>query len=97
MNDTANDRIGSTPNSSRLGERIRERIDEVGWNATETGGRLGGSRETRSRLRNGRAGVSADMALALEDIGRGTAEHRMRMQARRERVVAERGASELHA
>ena len=34
-----------------------------------------------SRLLNGKAGVSANMALALEDIGWGTAEHWMRMQA----------------
>ena len=33
-----------------------------------------------SRLLNGRAGVSAAMALALESIGWGTAEHWMRMQ-----------------
>ena len=43
---------------------------------------------------NGKTGVSATMALALEDVGWGTAEHWMRMQAnfelaqtRRERVT----------
>ena len=50
---------------------------------------------------NGKAGVSANMALALEDIGWGTANHWMRMQAsyelaqaRRDRATAERA---LHA
>ena len=44
------------------------------------------------------------MALALEDIGWGTAEYWMRMQAsnelaqaRRDRIAAERGADALHA
>ena len=42
--------------------------------------RLGCQRGTLSRLLNGKAGVSANMALALEDIGWGAAEHWMRMQ-----------------
>ena len=53
---------------------------------------------------NGKAGVSANMALALEDIGWGTAEHWMRMQAsyelaqaRRDRTGAERRMRALHA
>ena len=37
------------------------------------------------------------MSLALEEIGWGTAEHWMRMQARRERVAAERRADALYA
>ena len=64
-----------------LGELIRESMDDVGWNVTETAARLGCERGTLSRLLNGRASVSAKMALALEDIGWGTAVHWMRMQA----------------
>ena len=56
-------------------------MDDVGWNVTETAARLGCERGTLSRLLNGKAGVSANMALALEDIGWGTADHWMRMQA----------------
>ena len=66
--------------------------------------RLGCERGTLSRLLNGKAGVSANMALALEEIGWGIADHWMRMQAsyelaqaRRERVAAERRAGALHA
>ena len=99
MNDIASDRVGPMVNPPHLGELIRESMDDVGWNVTETAARLGCERGTLSRLLNGRAGVSANMALALEDIGWGTAEHWLRMQAayelaraRRERVVAERGA-----
>ena len=43
-----------------------------------------------SRLLNGKAGVSANMALALEDIGWVTAEHWMRMQASYELEQARR-------
>ena len=57
-----------------------------------------------SRLLNGKAGVSANMAVALEDIGWGTAEHWMRMQAsyelaqaRRDRASAQRRVGALHA
>ena len=58
---------------AHLGELIRESMDDVGWNVTETAERLGCERGTLSRLLNGKAGVSAAMALALEDIGWGTA------------------------
>ena len=93
------DRVGSMLNPPHLGELIRESMVEVGWSVTETAGRLGCERGTLSRLLNGRAGVSAAMALALEDIGWGTAEHWMRMQAsyelaqaRRERAAAVQAA-----
>jgi len=62
----------------------------VGWNVTETAARLGCERGTLSRLLNGQAGVSADMALGLEDLGWGTAEHWMRMQASYELAQARR-------
>ena len=80
-------------NPPHLGELIRESMEEVGWSVTETSARLGcepegggpSSRtrghETLSRLLNGKAGMSANMALALEGIGWGTADHWMRIQA----------------
>ena len=104
MNNVANDRVGPMLNPPHLGELIRENMDEVGWNVTETAARLDCERGTLSRLLNGKAGVSANMALALEDIGWGTAEHWMRMQAsyelaqaRRDRAAAERRAGAWHA
>ena len=100
----ASDRVGPMLNPPHLGEQIRESMDEVGWNVTETAARLGCERGTPSRLLNGKAGVSANMALALEDIGWGTADHWMRMQAsyelaqaHRDRAAAERRAGALHA
>ena len=104
MNDVASDRVGPMLNPPHLGELIRESMDDVGWNVTKTAERLGCERRTCSRLLHGKAGVSAKMALALEDIGWGTAEHWMRMQAshglaqaRRDRAAAERRANVLHA
>ncbi|NKC16447.1 MAG: HigA family addiction module antidote protein [Gammaproteobacteria bacterium] len=77
-------------NPPHLGELIRESMDDVGWNVTETAARLGCERGTLSRLPNGKADVSANMALALEDIGWSTAEHWMRMQASYEFAQARR-------
>ena len=103
MNDSANDRAGSMRNPPLLGEHIRESVDDVCWTVTETAARLGCERGTLSRLLNGKAEVSANLALALEDIGWATAGHWMRMQAsyelaqaRRDRTAAERRAGALH-
>ena len=68
-------------NPPHLGELIRESMDEVGWTVGETASRLRCERGTLSRVLNGRSGVSAHMALALESLGWGTADHWMRMQA----------------
>ncbi len=81
MSNRENDHVGTMMNPPHLGELIRESMDDVGWNVTETAARLGCERGTLSRLLNGKAGISARMALALEDIGWGTAGHWMRMQA----------------
>ena len=104
MNDIAGDRVDPMHNPPHLGELIRESMDDVGWNVTETAACLGCERGTQSRLLNGKAGVSANMALALEDIGWGTAEHWMRMQtsyelahACQDRAAAERHTGALHA
>ena len=104
MSDIANDHVGSMLNPPHLGGLILESKDDVGWNVTETAARLGCERGTLSRLLNGKAGVSANMGPALEDVGRGTAEHWMRMQAsymlaqaRRDRAAAERSTGAWRA
>ncbi|MDE0150771.1 MAG: HigA family addiction module antitoxin [Rhodospirillaceae bacterium] len=81
MNGGDDERVGPMLNPPHLGELIREGLEETGWNVTETAARLNCDRGTLSRVLNGKAGLSATMALALEDIGWGTAEHWMRMQA----------------
>ena len=90
MNGTGSERVGPMLNPPHLGELIGESMDEVGWNVTETAARLGCERGTLSRLLNGKAGVSVNMALALEAIGWGTADHWMRMQASYELAQARR-------
>ena len=79
---------------SRSRVLIRESMEEVGWNVTETAARLRCERGTLSRLLNGRAGVSAKMALALEAVGWGSADHWMRMQASYELAQARRAGRE---
>ena len=81
MNDRETERAGPMLNPPHLGELVRESMEATGWNVTQTAARLGCEGGTLSRLLNGRAGVSANMTLALEHIGCGTAEHWMRMQA----------------
>ena len=84
------ERVVAMLNPPHLGELIRESMNEVGWNVTETAAHLGCERGTLSRLLNGKAGVSANMALALEVLGWGTADHWMRMQASYELARARR-------
>ena len=92
MDGTGSERVGAMLYPPHLGELIRESMDEVGWNVTETAARLGCEWGSLSRLLNGKAGVSANMALALEALGWGTADHWMRMQASYE-LAEERMAS----
>ena len=77
-------------NPPHLGELVRESMDATGWSVTETAVCLDCERGALSRFLNGRAGLSANMALALEDIGWGTADHWMRMQAAYEIAQARR-------
>jgi len=77
-------------NPPHLGELIRESMEETGWTVGETASRLRCERGTLSRVLNGRSGVSATMALALEAVGWGTADHWMRMQASYELAQARR-------
>ena len=84
------ERVGPMLNPPHLGELIRESMDEAGWTVGETAARLNCERGTLSRVLNGRAGVSANMALGLESIGWGTADHWMRMQAAYELARARR-------
>ena len=84
------ERVRPMLNPPHLGELIRENMETVDWNVTETASRLHCERGTLSRLLNGKAGLSANMALALENIGWGTADHWMRMQASYELAQARR-------
>ncbi len=84
------ERVRPMVNPPHLGELIRESMDEAGWTVGRTASRLQCERGTLSRVLNGRSGVSANMALALERIGWGTADHWMHMQASYELARARR-------
>ena len=69
-------------NPSHPGETIRfDCVEACGLTVTEAPRRLGCSRPTLSRLLNGRAGISPEMALALERQGWSNADFWMRRQA----------------
>ncbi len=65
-------------------------MEEVGWSVNEFAARLGVSRNTASRLLNGRCGISPAMAIALERIGWSTADFWMRLQAHYDLAQARR-------
>ncbi len=72
------------------GECVRESVEAMGWTVGEAATRLGVSRAAFSRLLNGRAAVSIDMALALESVGWGTADFWVRMQGDYDLTLARR-------
>ena len=63
------------------GLMVRDSVEAVGWTVTETAEHLGVTRNSLSRLLNGRVGISPQMALALERLGWSNASHWMRLQA----------------
>lgn len=68
-------------NPPHPGELLREDvINALGLSVTETASRLGMSRVALSRVLNGRAAVSPDLALRLEMAGVSTARAWLAMQ-----------------
>ena len=81
-------------NPPHPGETLRfDCIEASGLTVTEAARQLGCSRPTLSRLLNGRAAVSAQMALALEGRGWSTADFWMRRQAAYDLAQARRRAA----
>ena len=68
-------------NPTHPGESVRQCIVESGWTITECAERLGITRNTLSRLLNGKTGISPSVALGLESLGWSNAEFWMRLQA----------------
>ncbi|MCY4487816.1 MAG: HigA family addiction module antitoxin [Deltaproteobacteria bacterium] len=62
------------------GEIIREAMEAEQWTVTEAAIRLGVTRTMLSRVLNGKASVSPQLALALERLGWSDAGHWVRMQ-----------------
>lgn len=75
------------------GETLRfECIEAMGMSITEAAKLLGCARPTLSRVLNGRAAISADMALAFERQGWSNADFWMRRQAAYDLAQARRRA-----
>ena len=79
------------------GESLRVAMDAEKWTVTEAAAKLGCTRQTFSRLLNGRTGISPVMALALERIGWSNAAFWVRRQAHyelaQERLRQEKSAA----
>ena len=87
------------------GRSVRENcLEPLGLSVTEAARRLGVARHTLSRVLNGHAGISPEMAIRLEKAGWSNAEFWLRRQtaydlvrARRHQKAAERQAEPEHA
>lgn len=78
-------------NHPHPGELLREDVLlPLGIEVTDAANRLGMSRTTLSRVINGRAGISPDLAIRLERAGVSTARFWMALQANYELSQAER-------
>ena len=75
------------------GEIIREALEAEQWTITETAIRLGVTRNMLSRVLNGKASVSPQLALALERVGWSDAGHWVRMQGAYDLAQARRAES----
>ena len=69
---------------------MRDDLEEVGWTVKEFAARIGVSRNTASRLLNGRCGISPTIAIALERLGWSDADFWMRFQAHYDLAQARR-------
>lgn len=67
-------------NPAHPGEIIQEYMEGLGLNVSELAGHLQTSRVNLSRILNGRAGLSAEMALRLSEAFGTSAELWMKMQ-----------------
>ena len=71
-------------------------LDALGLSVSDAAEHLGVRRTTLSRLINGRAGVSADMAIRLEKAGWSNADQWMRLQAAYELAQARQHEDTIH-
>ena len=84
-------------NPAHPGESLRDAMAAEGWTVTQAAVKLGCTRQTLSRVLNGKTGISPAMALALERIGWSNAAFWVRRQAQydlaRERIRQERAVA----
>ena len=70
-------------------------LDPLGLNVTEAAKVLGVSRHTLSRVLNGHAGISPEMAIRLEKVGWSNAEFWLRRQTSYDLAQARRGEDQI--
>jgi len=71
-------------------------LDAVGLNVTEGARVLGVARHTLSRVINGHAAISPEMAIRLEKAGWSNAMHWMRLQAAYDLAQARQHEDQIH-
>lgn len=71
-------------------------LDELGLNITDAAKALGVTRNTLSRVINGHAGISADMAIRLEKAGWSNADMWLRLQVAYDLAQARKHEDEIH-
>ena len=70
-------------------------LDPLGLSVTEGAKMLGVARHTLSRVINGQAGISPEMAIRLEKAGWSNADHWLRLQVAFDLSVARQHANEI--
>lgn len=70
-------------------------LEPLNLSVTEGAARLGVARHTLSRVINGRAGISPEMALRLEKMGWSSAESWLRMQTAHDLARARRDGGKI--
>ena len=70
-------------------------LEPLGLSVTEGAERLGVARHTLSRVINGHAGISPEMALRFEKMGWGTAESWVRLQTAYDLAQARKYGTEI--
>lgn len=84
-------------NPPHPGHSIRDAcLEPLGLSVTDAAGVLGVARHTLSRVINGHAGISADMAIRLEKAGWSNAGHWLRLQTAYELAQARRHEGQIH-
>jgi len=84
-------------NPSHPGRIIKDGcLDALNLNVTRAAEVLGINRTTLSRLINGQAGISAEMAIRLEKAGWSNADHWMRLQAAYDLAQARKREDDIH-
>ncbi len=70
-------------------------LDPLGLNVTKAASVLGIARHTLSRVLNGHAGISPDMAIRLEKAGWSSADHWLRLQTAHDLAQARQHESRI--